>query len=75
MRGVEFGDELAIGTRLTLSSDDKPDRFFSHQVLDGRNVGHLPYPIFPYYKILKDATWRESELPMFSHYFLNGKLI
>jgi hypothetical protein len=27
MRPVEFGDELAIGTRLTLSSDDKPDRF------------------------------------------------
>jgi hypothetical protein len=28
MRPVEFGEALAIGTRLTLFSDDKPDRFF-----------------------------------------------
>jgi hypothetical protein len=28
MRPVEFGEALAIGTRLTLFSQDKPDRFF-----------------------------------------------
>ena len=28
MRPVEFGEALAAGTRLTLFSDDKPDRFF-----------------------------------------------
>jgi hypothetical protein len=28
MRPVEFGEALAVGTRLTLFSDDKPDRFF-----------------------------------------------
>jgi hypothetical protein len=29
MRPVEFGEALAAGTRLTLFSDDKPDRFFT----------------------------------------------
>jgi hypothetical protein len=29
MRPVEFGEALAAGTRLTLSSSDKPDRFFT----------------------------------------------
>jgi hypothetical protein len=29
MRPVEFGEALAAGTRLTLYSDDKPDRFFT----------------------------------------------
>jgi hypothetical protein len=29
MRPVEFGEPLAAGTRLTLVSDDKPDRFFT----------------------------------------------
>ena len=29
MRLVEFGEALATGTRLTLFSDDKPDRFFT----------------------------------------------
>jgi hypothetical protein len=29
MRPVAFGAALAIGTRLTLFSDDKPDRFFT----------------------------------------------
>jgi hypothetical protein len=28
MRSVEFGEALAAGTRLTLVSADKPDRFF-----------------------------------------------
>jgi hypothetical protein len=28
MRPVEFGEPLTAGTRLTLFSDDKPDRFF-----------------------------------------------
>lgn len=28
MRPVEFGEALAAGTRLTLFSDDEPDRFF-----------------------------------------------
>jgi hypothetical protein len=28
MPSVEFGDALAAGSRLTLVSDDKPDRFF-----------------------------------------------
>jgi hypothetical protein len=28
MRPVEFGEALTTGTQLTLSSDDKPDRFF-----------------------------------------------
>jgi hypothetical protein len=28
MRPVAFGEALAAGTRLTLFSDDKPDRFF-----------------------------------------------
>jgi hypothetical protein len=28
-RLVEFGEGLAAGTRLTLFSDDKPDRFFT----------------------------------------------
>ena len=29
MRPVEFGEALTAGTRLTLFSDDKPDRFFT----------------------------------------------
>jgi hypothetical protein len=29
MRPVEFGEPLAVGTRLTLFSYDKPDRLFS----------------------------------------------
>jgi hypothetical protein len=29
MRPVEFGEALAAGTRLTLFSDDKPDRVFT----------------------------------------------
>ena len=29
MRLVEFGEALATGTRLTLFSDDKPDRLFT----------------------------------------------
>jgi hypothetical protein len=29
MRLVEFGEALAAGTRLTLFSNDKPDRFFT----------------------------------------------
>jgi hypothetical protein len=29
MRPVEFGEQLVTGTRLTLFSDDKPDRFFT----------------------------------------------
>jgi hypothetical protein len=29
MRPVEFGEPLPAGTRLTLFSDDKPDRFFT----------------------------------------------
>jgi hypothetical protein len=29
MRPVEFGEALAPGTRLTLFSDDKPNRFFT----------------------------------------------
>jgi hypothetical protein len=29
MRPVEFGEGLPAGTRLTLFSDDKPDRFFT----------------------------------------------
>jgi hypothetical protein len=29
MRPVAFGEALSAGTRLTLSSDDKPDRFFA----------------------------------------------
>ena len=29
MRPVEFGEALPAGTRLTLLSDDKPDRFFT----------------------------------------------
>jgi len=29
MRPIEFGEALAAGTRLTLFSDDKPDRFFT----------------------------------------------
>ena len=29
MRPVAFGEALAPGTRLTLFSDDKPDRFFT----------------------------------------------
>jgi hypothetical protein len=29
MRPVEFGETLPAGTRLTLFSDDKPDRFFT----------------------------------------------
>ena len=29
MRPVEFGEALAAGTRLTLFSRDKPDRFFT----------------------------------------------
>jgi hypothetical protein len=29
MRPVEFGEALAAGTRLTLFSNDKPDRFFT----------------------------------------------
>jgi hypothetical protein len=29
MRPVEFGEQLAAGTRLTLFSEDKPDRFFT----------------------------------------------
>ena len=29
MRPVEFGEALSSGTRLTLFSDDKPDRFFT----------------------------------------------
>ena len=29
MRPVEFGEALAPGTRLTLFSADKPDRFFN----------------------------------------------
>ena len=29
MRPVEFGEALAAGTRLTLFSDDKPDRLFT----------------------------------------------
>jgi hypothetical protein len=29
MRPVAFGEPLPAGTRLTLFSDDKPDRFFS----------------------------------------------
>jgi hypothetical protein len=29
MRPVEFGEALATGTRLTLFSDDKPDRLFT----------------------------------------------
>jgi hypothetical protein len=28
MRPVEFGESLVVGTRLTLLSDDKPDRLF-----------------------------------------------
>jgi hypothetical protein len=29
MRPVAFGEALATGTRLTLFSEDKPDRFFT----------------------------------------------
>jgi hypothetical protein len=29
MRPVRFGEALAVGTRLTLFSNDKPDRFFT----------------------------------------------
>jgi len=29
MRPVAFGEPLSAGTRLTLFSDDKPDRFFT----------------------------------------------
>jgi hypothetical protein len=29
MRPVEFGEALPAGTRLTLFSDDKPERFFT----------------------------------------------
>ena len=29
MRPVAFGEALSSGTRLTLLSDDKPDRFFT----------------------------------------------
>jgi len=29
MRLVEFGEALPAGTRVTLFSDDKPDRFFA----------------------------------------------
>jgi hypothetical protein len=29
MRPVEFGEALAAGARLTLFSDDKPERFFT----------------------------------------------
>jgi hypothetical protein len=29
MRPVEFGEALSAGTRLTLFSDDRPDRFFT----------------------------------------------
>jgi hypothetical protein len=29
MRPVEFGEDLLAGTRLTLFSDDKPDRYFT----------------------------------------------
>jgi hypothetical protein len=29
MRPVAFGESLPVGTRLTLFSDDKPDRFFT----------------------------------------------
>ena len=29
MRPVEFGEALAVGTRLILFSDDKPDRLFT----------------------------------------------
>jgi hypothetical protein len=29
MRPVEFGENLAAGTKLTLFSEDKPDRFFT----------------------------------------------
>ena len=29
MRPVAFGEALSVGTRLTLFSDDKPDRFFT----------------------------------------------
>ena len=29
MRPVEFGEASAVGTQLTLFSEDKPDRFFT----------------------------------------------
>jgi hypothetical protein len=29
VRPVAFGEALSVGTRLTLFSDDKPDRFFT----------------------------------------------
>ncbi len=29
MRPIAFGEALSAGTRLTLFSDDKPDRFFT----------------------------------------------
>jgi hypothetical protein len=36
MRPVEFGEALAVGTRLALFSDDKPNRFFTIiKILDG----------------------------------------
>jgi hypothetical protein len=29
MKAAEFGEPIPAGTRLTLFSDDKPDRFFT----------------------------------------------
>jgi hypothetical protein len=42
MRPVAVGESLPAGTRLTLFSDDKHDRFFCHHILDGRNLGPSP---------------------------------
>jgi hypothetical protein len=39
IRPIEFGEALAVGTRLTAFSEDKPDPLLQrHQVLDRRNV-------------------------------------
>ena len=40
MRPVAFGEALAAGTRLTVFSNDKPDRFFT--VINPANAGAIP---------------------------------
>jgi hypothetical protein len=34
------------------------------------NLVYLPYPFCPYHRVSKFATWQESELPIYHHYFL-----
>jgi hypothetical protein len=39
MRPAAFGEALAAGTRLTLFSDDRPDRFFT--VIEGEVMADI----------------------------------